>query len=148
MDFVLVKGKIIDDPIKPTDTLSKIPVVRAFDVRDVPGYSAKSLVRFFEEYEDIQKILSSMDFAFKQGNLEEYAKLKATLKVDEAVIVQYRESIRELDKKIRQIYNTKELADGTIITADEKRELIDMHYMLMINFAQQALKYLDSIRKQ
>ena len=148
MDFVLVKGKIIDDPIKPTDTLSKIPVVRAFDVRDVPGYSAKSLVKFFEEYEDIQKILSSMDFAFKQGNLEEYAKLKATLKVDEAVIVQYRESIRELDKKIRQIYNTKELADGTIITADEKRELIDMHYMLMINFAQQALKYLDSIRKQ
>jgi hypothetical protein len=148
MDFVLIKGKIIDDPIKPTDTLSKIPVVRAFDVRDVPGYSAKSLVRFFEEYEDIQKILSSMDFAFKQGNLEEYAKLKATLKVDEAVIVQYRESIRELDKKIRQIYNTKELADGTIITADEKRELIDMHYMLMINFAQQALKYLDSIRKQ
>ena len=148
MDFVLVKGKIIDDPIKPTDTLSKIPVVRAFDVRDVPGYSAKSLVRFFEEYEDIQKILSSMDFAFKQGNLEEYAKLKATLKVDEAVIVQYRESIRELDKKIRQIYNTKELADGTIIIADEKRELIDMHYMLMINFAQQALKYLDSIRKQ
>tara|TARA_Y100000114_G_scaffold119497_1_gene114217 strand:- start:285 stop:3923 length:3639 start_codon:yes stop_codon:yes gene_type:complete len=148
MDFVLIKGKIIDDPIKPTDTLSKIPVVRAFDVRDVPGYSAKSLVKFFEEYEDIQKILSSMDFAFKQGNLEEYAKLKATLKVDEAVIVQYRESIRELDKKIRQIYNTKELADGTIITADEKRELIDMHYMLMINFAQQALKYLDSIRKQ
>ena len=148
MDFVLVKGKIIDDPIKPTDTLSKIPIVRAFDVRDVPGYSAKSLVRFFEEYEDIQKILSSMDFAFKQGNLEEYAKLKASLKVDEAVIVQYRESIRELDKKIRQIYNTKELADGTIITADEKRELIDMHYMLMINFAQQALKYLDSIRKQ
>jgi len=148
MDYVLIKGKLIDDPIKPTDTLSKIPVVRAFDIRDVPGYSAKSLVKFFEEYEDIQKILSSMDFAFKQGNLEEYAKLKATLKVDEVVIVQYRESIKELDKKIRQIYNTKELADGTIITADEKRELIDMHYMLMINFAQQALKYLDTTRKQ
>ena len=66
----LIKGEIIDDPIKPTDTLSKIPIIRAFDVRDVPGYSATSLVRIFEEYEKLDTILNGMDFARKDGDFE------------------------------------------------------------------------------
>ena len=35
------------------------------------------------------------------------------------------QSIKDLDKAIRQIYNVKELADGTKITGDMKRELIE-----------------------
>jgi hypothetical protein len=39
----------------------------------------------------------------------------------------------------------KELADGTKITGDMKREMIDQQYILMINFAKQALNLLDKM---
>jgi hypothetical protein len=148
LDYALIKGKIIDDPIKPTDTLSKIPVVRAFDIRDVPGYSAQSIVKFFEEYEKVETIINGMDFAKKAGDFEEYQKLKETLNVDEVQLLEYRKSIKEIDKQIRAIYNLKEFPNGDIPTPDEKRELIDDYYKLMINFAQQALSYLELVREK
>mgnify|MGYP003132171537 FL=1 len=148
LDYVLVKGEIIDDPIKPTDTLSKIPVVRAFDVRDVPGYSAKSIVRFFEEYEKVDTILNGMDFARKNGDFEEYRKLKETLNLDETLLVKYRQSIKDLDKQIRAIYNLKKFPNGKKPTPDEKRELIDDLYKYMINFAQQGLTLLENAKKK
>ena len=148
LDYAIIKAKIIDDPIKPTDTLSKIPVIRAFDVRDVPGYSAKSIVRFFEEFEKVETIINGMDFAKKAGDFEEYQKLKETLNVDEVQLLEYRKSIKEIDKQIRNIYNLKEFPNGDIPTPDEKRELIDDYYKLMINFAQQGLSYLEQTRKK
>jgi predicted RNA-binding protein Jag len=148
LDYVLIKGEIIDDPIKPTDTLSKIPVVRAFDVRDVPGYSAKSIVRFFEEYKKVDTILNGMDFARKNGDFEEYRKLKETLNLDETLLVKYRQSIKDLDKQIRAIYNLKKFPNGEIPTPDEKRELIDDLYKYMINFAQQGLTLLENAKKK
>jgi len=148
LDYALIKGKIIDDPIKPTDTLSKIPVIRAFDIRDVPGYSAQSIVKFFEEYEKIETIINGMDFAKKAGDFEEYQKLKETLNVDEVQLLEYRKSIKEIDKQIRNIYNLKQFPNGDIPTPDEKRELIDDYYKLMINFAQQGLSYLELVREK
>ena len=148
LDYAIIKAKIIDDPIKPTDTLSKIPVIRAFDIRDVPGYSAQSIVKFFEEYEKVEKIVNGMDFAKKTGDFKEYKKLKETLNVDEVKLLDYRKQIKKLDKEIRTIYNLKEFPNGDIPTPDEKRELIDDYYKLMINFAQQALTYLELVRKK
>ena len=60
-------------------------------------------------------------------------------------MLDYQKSIKDLDKAIRQIYNIKELADGTKITGDMKREMIDQQYILMINFAKQALNLLDKM---
>jgi hypothetical protein len=148
LDYAIIKGKIIDDPIKPTDTLSKIPIVRAFDIRDVPGYSAQSIVKFFEEFEKVETIINGMDFAKKAGDFEEYQKLKETLNVDEVQLLEYRKSIKNIDNQIRNIYNLKEFPNGDIPTPDEKRELIDDYYKLMINFAQQGLKYLELTRKK
>jgi len=148
LDYAIIKGKIIEDPIKPTDTLSKIPIVRAFDIRDVPGYSAQSIVKFFEEYEKVETIINGMDFAKKAGDFEEYQKLKQTLNVDEVQLLEYRKSIKEIDKQIRNIYNLKQFPNGDIPTPDEKRELIDDYYKLMINFAQQGLSYLELTRKK
>jgi hypothetical protein len=148
LDYAIIKAKIIDDPIKPTDTLSKIPIIRAFDVRDVPGYSAQSIVKFFEEFEKVETIINGMDFAKKAGDFEEYQRLKETLNVDEVQLLEYRKSIKEIDKQIRNIYNLKEFPNGDIPTPDEKRELIDDYYKLMINFAQQGLSYLEQTRKK
>ena len=143
LDYGLIKAKIIDDPIKPTDSLSKIPVIRAFDVRDVPGYSAKSLTTFFEKLDPIQKAFNDLEFAQKIGDFEEVERLQKEAPFDKKFMLDYQQSIKDLDKAIRQIYNVKELADGTKITGDMKRELIDQKYILMISFAQEALKLLE-----
>ena len=89
-----------------------------------------------------------MDFAKKAGDFEEYQKLKETLNVDEAQLLKYRESIKEIDKQIRNIYNLKQFPNGDIPTPDEKRELIDDYYKLMIKFAQDALSYLELTREK
>ena len=148
LDYALIKSKIIDDPIKPTDTLSKIPIVRAFDVRDVPGYSSTALTRFFEELEPVEKAFNDIDLLKKTGQMEELEKVLKTAPYDKKFMITYKKSIKELDKSIRQIYNTKELADGTKLTSDEKRELIDRQYILMINFAKQALNSLDKLKNK
>ena len=145
LDYGLIKGKIIDDPIKPTDTLSKIPVIRAFDVRDVPGYSSKSLTTFFEKLEPIQKAFNDLEYAQKIGDFEEVERLQKEAPFDKKFMLEYQKSIKDLDKAIRQIYNVKELADGTKITSDMKREMIDQQYILMISFAKQALNLLDKM---
>ena len=90
----------------------------------------------------------AMDFAKKAGDFEEYQKLKETLNIDEQKLLDYRKSIKEIDKQIRNIYNLKEFPNGEIPTPDEKRELIDDYYKLMINFAQQALSYLELVREK
>jgi hypothetical protein len=145
LDYGLIKGKIIDDPIKPTDTLSKIPVIRAFDVRNVPGYSSKSLTTFFEKLEPIQKAFNDLEYAQKIGDFEEVERLQKEAPFDKKFMLEYQKSIKDLDKAIRQIYNVKELADGTKITSDMKREMIDQQYILMISFAKQALNLLDKM---
>jgi hypothetical protein len=145
LDFALIKSKIIDDPIKPTDTLSKIPVVRAFDVRDVPGYSSTALTTFFKKLDPIQKAFNDIEFAKKIGDVEEVERLVKAAPLDKKFMLDYANSIKDLDKSIRQIYNVKELADGTTITGDQKRELIDQQYILMINFAKQALNLLENM---
>ena len=78
--------------------------------------------------------------------MEELEKVLKTAPYDKKFMITYKKSIKELDKSIRQIYNTKELADGTKLTSDEKRELIDRQYILMINFAKQALNSLDKLK--
>ena len=143
LDYGLIKAKIIDDPIKPTDSLSKIPVIRAFDIRDVPGYSAKSLTTFFEKLDPIQKAFNDLEFAQQIGDFEEVEKLQKETPFDKKFMLDYQQSIKDLDKAIRQIYNVKELADGTKITGDMKRELIDQKYILMISFAKEALNLLE-----
>ena len=148
LDYALVKGQIIDDPIKPTDTLSKIPVIRAFDVREIPGYSAKSIVKFFEEYEKVDTIINGMDFAEKNGDFEEYRKLQKSLNADHNLIKDTRQSIKDLDKIIRDIYNIKKFPNGKVPTPDEKRELIDDKYKLMIIFAKQGLTILENAKKK
>tara|TARA_R100001509_G_scaffold75209_1_gene42057 strand:- start:303 stop:3929 length:3627 start_codon:yes stop_codon:yes gene_type:complete len=143
LDYGLIKAKIIDDPIKPTDSLSKIPVIRAFDIREVPGYSAKSLTTFFEKLDPIQKAFNDLEFAQKIGDFEEVERLQKETPFDKKFMLDYQQSIKDLDKAIRQIYNVKELADGTKITGDMKRELIDQKYILMISFAKEALNLLE-----
>ena len=90
-----------------------------------------------------QKAFNDLEFAQQIGDFEEVEKLQKEAPFDKKFMLDYQQSIKDLDKAIRQIYNVKELADGTKITGDMKRELIDQKYILMISFAKEALNLLE-----
>ncbi len=103
------------------------------------------MTTFFEKLDPIQKAFNDIEFAKKIGDVEEVERLVKAAPLDKKFMLDYANSIKDLDKSIRQIYNVKELADGTTITGDQKRELIDQQYILMINFAKQALNLLENM---
>ena len=52
-------------------------------------------------------------------------------------LIPYADAIKDLNFIIRNIYNNKKY------TADEKRDLIDAHYLVMIKTAQRALENMN-----
>ena len=49
LDKALIETGIIDDPIRPTDSLTKIPGLRAFNLRD-PSMQSEFITDFYDEY--------------------------------------------------------------------------------------------------
>jgi len=134
-DKGLIEFGIIEDPIKPTDNLTIIPGIRAFNLRD-PSGNSEFITDFYQEFAKIDKDIGSILALEKQGNIEEALKVKEKINMKDKNVLQLlniRDALKEINYVIRNIYNTKKY------TADEKRELIDAHYLLMIKTAKRGL---------
>ena len=134
-DKGLVEFGVIDDPIKPTDNLTIIPGIRAFMLRD-PSGSSEFITDFYQEFAKIDKDVGSILALEKAGNIKEALKVKEKINMKDKNVLQLlniRDALKEINYVIRNIYNTKKY------TADEKRELIDAHYLLMIKTAKRGL---------
>ena len=134
-DKGLVEFGIIEDPIKPTDNLTIIPGIRAFNLRD-PSGNSEFITDFYQEFAKIDKDIGSIISLEKQGNIEEALKIREKINMKDKNVLQLlnvRDALKEINYVIRNIYNTKKY------TADEKRELIDAHYFLMIKTAKRGL---------
>ena len=142
---------LIDDPIKPTDPLTKIPGIRAFQAKDVYGNSA-SVSKFYKKIEKYQKTFSTLTFLRESNRLEEYAKLRKDFEkqynIDPESMLDIRKEMCEIAKAIRIVYNAKYKDDGSLFTGDEKLELIEDLYKARIGMAQKALKILKDIEQK
>lgn len=138
IDKGLIKYGVIDDPIKPTDNLTGIPFVRAFDLRD-PSGSSQYITNFYRSFDKINKKFQAISVLEKRGDFEEAIKIREEIKdKNELYLISLKDAISELNSVIRNIYNTKNY------TPDEKRELIDEHYLLMIKTAKRGLDYINN----
>ena len=138
IDKALIKYGVIDDPIKPTDNLTGIPFVRAFDLRD-PSGSSQYITNFYRSFDKINKKFQAISVLEKRGDFEEAIKIREEIKdKNELYLISLKDAISELNSVIRNIYNTKKY------TPDEKRELIDEHYLLMIKTAKRGLDYINN----
>ena len=138
-DKGLVEFGIIDDPIKPTDSLTIIPGIRAFNVRD-PSGGSEFITDFYKELKKIEKEIGSIIILEKRGENAEALKLREKINMKNKNVLQLlsiRDAISSINYTIRNIHNTKKY------TADEKRELIDIHYLLMIETAKRGLDYMN-----
>ena len=138
VDKNLVKYGVVKDPIKPTDSLTRIPFIRAFDLRD-PSPQSEFIADFYREFDKINKKFKAISALEKRGDFDEAIKLREEIKnKNELYLISVKDAIKELNSVIRNIYNTKEY------TPDEKRELIDTHYLLMIKAAKRGLDYINN----
>jgi hypothetical protein len=138
-DKGLVEFGVIEDPIKPTDSLTVIPGIRAFQVRD-PSGGSEFITDFYKEFTKINKDVSSVIALEQRGENVEAQKLKEKIGLKDKnmlLLLNINDAIKEMNLTIRNIHNTKQY------TADEKRELIDDMYLLMIKTAKRGLVFMN-----
>jgi len=136
-DKSLIESGMIKDPILPTQPLSKMPVIRAFTAQ-YPDANSQYITDFYEEYNKISKIVNEIDALEKEGKVLEAVELRESVKGKNRLqLIPYADAIKDLNFIIRNVYNNKEY------TPDEKRDLIDAHYLVMIKTAQRALENMN-----
>jgi hypothetical protein len=139
LDKALIASGIIDDPIKPEDTLADIPIIRAFVVRN-PSAGSEYITTFYDKYDKVSKIFNSIDTLQKSGNFEEANKLLTNLPAEAAILKTSYKLVQDNDKRVRDIYNSK------FFTPNEKRQLIDELYRNMIDISKYSLEAIKDIK--
>ena len=148
INAIAIKGGLIDDPIRPEDPLTKIPGIRVFQAKDVYGYS-KSIQEFYELLKPYKTILNTVDYLDRIGDIEGYLKESKKVNFDAKEMLFIQKQMKDRSDEIKTIYNAKMKLDGTLFTAEEKRDLIDDLYKARIGFAQKGVKILkDSIEQK
>ncbi len=157
LDGIMKKTGISPDIPLPTPTLSDIPVIKAFVVRNPYGSSGESVNNFYnklEEYESGEQYLKKM---LENNNQSEFEKYKAEhpellffyefptdpdrdgvfYSASARYLRRVGSELSELGKKQEEIYKSP------TITPDEKRRLIDEIDLLKTELTSKALTLLE-----
>lgn len=125
-DAGLRKSGVLPDPVKPTATLSDIPVVRAFMVR-YPSATTQSIQDFMDAHETNKKFFDTWSAKAKEGDAEAMERIqKAGGPMMFVRLDAIKETLGEHSKLVRDIYK------NPAMKAEEKRQLIDSLYFNMI----------------
>lgn len=126
VDAMARKAGIVDDPVKPADTLADIPFVRAFVIRH-PSMGAESIQRFFDHYEESTSYLKTINALGKDFKYNDVANL-LPYSVYQAMDAPHK-ALSEITKAIDLINKIPSM------TPDEKRQQIDSLYFHAIEVA-------------
>jgi hypothetical protein len=137
---------VIDDPIKPTDPISKIPGVRVFQAKDVYGYS-QSVSKFYKKTEKLKTQLNTLDYLKRTGNMEGYQEVREKADFDIEAVLEITKGMSDVSKDIKVIYNAKMKDDGTLFTSDEKKDIIDDLMRVRIGLAQKGLQIMKELEQ-
>jgi hypothetical protein len=139
LDKALIASGVVDDPIKPSETLSDMPIIRAFVVRN-PSAGSEYITTFYNKYDKVNKVFNTIDRLQKSGNFEEANKLLTNLPVEATILKSTYRLVQDNDKRVRDIYNSK------LFTPNEKRQLIDELYRQMIDISKYSLEAIKDIK--
>lgn len=141
-DQALIKSGAITDPIKPTPSLADIPVVKAFVVR-YPSAGAQSIQDFYDRYGEVQTRMNTIKHLAKEGDF--MAAQKEMRLAEEADLVfnlaGIKEALGNQTRFIQMVYKNKDM------TPDEKRQIIDGSYYMMIKMTQQGNALIDRTKE-
>jgi hypothetical protein len=66
---------VLPDPVKPLDTLSDLPVIKAFVIR-YPSASAQSIQDFYDDYFASKRLYDTKMMLAKEGDLDAFESAK------------------------------------------------------------------------
>lgn len=137
-DQALLKSGIVErDYEMPTASLSEIPFIRAFHVR-YPSANAESVKRFYDNYEKSNQLIKTAKVLMEKENKPEDA--MRLMEMNSVNLQNCFEAVNNIRSMINMIY----INPG--MTGDEKREMIDILYMQMIDVAKMGNQIYDEMR--
>lgn len=141
-DQALKATGVAEDTIDPTSTLSDIPFVKAFAVR-FPGSGAASIQDFYDNYDETNRVMKTIKHLAKQGDFENVEK-ELTLKENQDKIISLdntRMALANQNRFVKLVYRNPDMS------ADEKRQIIDGVYLMMIETAKQGNNLVQELKR-
>ena len=146
LDKILIKGGIVDDPIKPTDRLQDRLFFKSFVAR-TNSANSQYIQDFYEKYEPIRKAKNTLQYLKKRGDLESFVELRISLTkdlgfdIENAALSAHSDRMNTLRKLVEGFHNSKQMSP------DEKRENIDLLLFNMIITSKKALDVINNVKK-
>lgn len=138
VDLAARKAGIVPDPVRPADTLTDIPFVRAFIARH-PSSTSSSVQKWYEESAKRMQYLKSYSIAgknFDEESMEDLAKYQVYKALNPI-----QNAMNQVTRQIRTIYKLPDMS------ADDKRQTIDSLYLVKIQLAKQGLQTIRNLDK-
>jgi len=140
-DKALKKAGIAEDIPEAESTLADVPFIKAFVVR-FPSSGAASVQDFYDNYEDTNKVLSTIKYLAKQGDFKNVQK-EMELSANQEKLISLDASRAALSKQSQFIKLVNKNPD---MSSDEKRQMIDSMYLMMIETAKQGNRLVDELK--
>ena len=126
-DAVLRGAGLSPTKVSPTLTNADKTLIRAFAVR-FPEGGANSIQDFYEEFDRRNKLKTTVKYLAKQGEAEKARELQQSAALETADGI--KRAMGAQFKLVRDTYRNPKM------TADQKRQFIDMTYLQLIKMAQ------------
>src|SRR5574343_598273 len=139
-DKALREAGALPDPVKPLDTLSDLPVIKAFVVR-YPSASAQSIQDFYDDYYAKKRLYDTKMALAKEGDIDAFERVQQIDPMAWDEMAGIRDTITDQAKLIRLIYKNPDM------TPEDKRQIIDTTYGRMIELAKVGNEAMRDLEK-
>ena len=139
-DKALREAGALPDPVKPLDTLSDLPVIKAFVVR-YPSASAQSIQDFYDDYYAKKRLYDTKMALAKEGDIDAFERVQQIDPTAWDEMAGIRDTITDQAKLIRLIYKNPDM------TPEDKRQIIDTTYGRMIELAKVGNEAMRDLEK-
>jgi len=145
MDVALTKAGIVVPPVDPKSdnwikNLDDMLIIKAYIARNPDGNS-EHLSKFWKTYHPISEQLATINKLKKSGNFEEFIHLFNRTEIELSFLENIAVALRKNSQMVRMIQAS------TFMSANEKAQMIDQIYMMMIATAKMANDMVLTTRK-
>ena len=131
-DKALIASGAVEDPVKPADTLADYPIIKAFIVRN-PSAGSEHIEDFYKNYMPIKKRIDTINSLTEPLEVKKQLNILANeIGMETTVLIGLAEALSNQRQLIDAITRNKK------IDPDEKRQIIDDTYRMMIMIAKRA----------
>lgn len=141
IDNMAQEAGIVNKVTKPAKALEDQWFVKSFMAR-YPSAGAKSITKFYEEHRNMEQARATIKQYVGRGTADDLDKARWVLmEAQVGNMSRVQTALGALSKQIRVTAESKQLS------MEDKRQIIDGSYILMIDIAEYALKIIESTKR-